>query len=171
MFHWYLTRSLREIPYLRALISPYISRLLLTRSSSAPVLTRFLDLTRIESIDSEFILFRHNVVEARNSKNIAEYNAPTKSKLQHPHPAPPWAKPGHLNFWRFDRSNSSPLGPKWCSNALAYRQVCLSNAPPKEQFSSVPVVCNKACTFAVRGDTNSRWKGILDAGYAVHCTL
>ena len=32
-------------------------------------------------------------------------------------------------------------------------------------------VCNKACIFAVRRDINSRWKTILDAGYAVHCTF
>ena len=58
---------------------------------------------------------------------------------------PPRANPGHLNFWRLDRSNSRPLWPKWCSNALPYRRICLSNAPPKEQSSSAPVIFNKAC--------------------------
>lgn len=49
----------------------------------------------------------------------------------------------------------------------------LSNAPPKEKSSSVPVVDNKAsvCIFTVCRDISSRWKAILDAGYAVHGTL
>ena len=34
----------------------------------------------------------------------------------------PRAKPGHLNFWRLDRSNFRPLGRKWCSNFLPYRR-------------------------------------------------
>ena len=41
---------------------------------------------------------------------------PINSKLQHP--LSPGANPGHLNFWRVDRSNYRPLGPKWCSNPL-----------------------------------------------------
>ena len=68
-------------------------------------------------------------------------NAPIKSKLQHP---PPRVNPGNVNFWRLDRSNSRPLGPKWCSNAL----------PPKEQSSSVPVVCNKACVHSQYTETS-----------------
>ena len=54
----------------------------------------------------------------------------------------PWAKFGHLNFWRLDCSNSRPLGPKYCSNALSYRWISLSNPPPEEQASSAPVAFN-----------------------------
>ena len=43
--------------------------------------------------------------------------------------------------WTFE--DFRPLGPKWCSNDLP----CLPNAPPKEQSSSVPVVCNKAYIY------------------------
>ena len=68
--------------------------------------------------------------------------APINSKLQHPPSPPSRAKPGHLNFWRLDRSSSRPLGPKWCSNALPYRRICLSY-PTKEQSSSAPDVFNK----------------------------
>ena len=39
----------------------------------------------------------------------------------------------------------APLGPKWYSNALPYLRICLPNATPKEQSSSIPVVGNKAC--------------------------
>ena len=53
-------------------------------------------------------------------------NVPIKSKLQHP---PPRANPGHLSFWKLDCSNSRPLGPKWCSNALPYSRICLWNRP------------------------------------------
>ena len=51
--------------------------------------------------------------------------APINSKLQHPPPP-----------------NSRPLGPKWCSNALPYRRICMSY-PTKEQSSSAPPVFNK----------------------------
>ena len=40
--------------------------------------------------------------------------APINSKLQHP---PHGQTPGHLNFWRLDRSNSLSSGQKSCSNA------------------------------------------------------
>ena len=52
-------------------------------------------------------------------------------------------------------SNSRSLGRKWCSNALPYRRICLSNAPPKEQSASpaVPVVCNKACVYSRYAET------------------
>ena len=40
----------------------------------------------------------------------------------------PRAKSGHLNFWRLDRSNSSPLGPKECSNDLSNDRICPSGA-------------------------------------------
>ena len=56
-----------------------------------------------------------------------------------------WARLAHLNCSRLDRSNSRPLGPKWCSNALPYRRICLSNAPPKEQSLSAPIVFNIVC--------------------------
>lgn len=52
----------------------------------------------------------------------------------------PSPSPGHSNLWRLDGSNSRPLGPKYCSNALSYRRICLSNTPSKEQSSSAPVV-------------------------------
>ena len=51
-----------------------------------------------------------------------------KSKFQHSSPPPP-ANPGHLNFWRLDRSNSRPLGPKCCSNALPYRRILSVRCP------------------------------------------
>ena len=38
--------------------------------------------------------------------------------------------------------NSRPLGPKWCSNALPYRRICMSY-PTKEQSSSAPPVFYK----------------------------
>ena len=45
-------------------------------------------------------------------------------------PAPsPRANPGHLNFLRSDRSNSRPLRPKWCSNALPYRRILSVKCP------------------------------------------
>ena len=66
--------------------------------------------------------------------------APINSRPQHPPPSR--AKPAHLNFWRLDRSNSRPLEPKWCSNALPYHRICLSY-PTKEQSSSAPAVFNK----------------------------
>jgi len=60
--------------------------------------------------------------------------------------------------------------PKWCSNALPYRRISLSNAPPKEHSSSVPVVCNKACAYSLYAETLIQ-DAVLDAGYAVHGTL
>ena len=56
---------------------------------------------------------------------IEEDNALIKSKLEHT----PRAKSGHLNFLRLDRSNSRPLGPKWCSNALPYRYILSVKCP------------------------------------------
>ena len=89
-----------------------------------------------------------------------------KSKLQQPPPSPPGANPGHLNLWRLDRSNSRPIGPKWCSNALPYRRICLSNAPAKEQSPSVPLVCNKDCAYSRYAETlinnySPRWRWIV----------
>ena len=55
-------------------------------------------------------------------------------------PPPPPGKPRAFELRRLDRSNSRPLGPKWCSNAPPYRRICLSNAPPKEQSLSAPVM-------------------------------
>ena len=70
-----------------------------------------------------------------------------------------------------DRSNSRPLGPKWCSNALPYRRIlsdgCSSKNNRRRFLSSVIKL------VYIRGTWrhNSRWKAILDAGYAVHGTL
>ena len=65
-------------------------------------------------------------------------------RLQHPH-SPPGQTPGIWIFEDWIVHIPAPLGPKWCSNALPYRGICLSNAPPKEQSSSTPVIFNKAC--------------------------
>ena len=67
---------------------------------------------------------------------------------------PPRANLGHLNFSRLDRSNSRPLGPKWCSNVLPCRRILSVKCPPKEQSSSVPVVCNKACVHSRYKETS-----------------
>ena len=40
-----------------------------------------------------------------------------------------------------------PLGLEWYSHDLPYRAIYLSNAPPKEQLSSPPVVFSKACVL------------------------
>ena len=58
-------------------------------------------------------------------------------------PPPPRVNPGHWNFQRLDRSNSRLLGPKWCSNALPYRQICLAN-PTKE------IVVDSCCQLMFR---------------------
>ena len=63
------------------------------------------------------------------------------------------SKPGYLNFWRLDCSNSRSLGPKWCSSAIPYCGICLSNAPPQDQSSSLPVVCDKASTYSRYAET------------------
>ena len=95
--------------------------------------------------------------------------APIKSKLQHPRPGKPKAcellKIGSFKY-------SSPHEPKWCSNALPYLRICLSNAPPKEKPSSVPVVCNEACVYSRYAETLIQdGKAILEAGYVVQGTL
>ena len=71
-------------------------------------------------------------------------------KLQHPSPPPP-PPPPLGKAWAFellDRSNSRPLGPKWCSNARPYCQTCLSY-PTKEQSSLALSVFNKDLLKAV----------------------
>ena len=46
-------------------------------------------------------------------------NAPINLKLQHPTThSPPWQTLCIWTFWRLDCSNSCPLVPDWCSNAL-----------------------------------------------------
>ena len=69
------------------------------------------------------------VVQLLNISVITIYilvYASINSKLQLP--PPPRVKPGHLNFWRLDRSNSRFLGPKECSNGLCNRRIYLSGA-------------------------------------------
>ena len=56
-------------------------------------------------------------------------------------PSTPRGKPRAFELLKIGLFNFPPaLGPKWCSNALLYGQICLSNAPPKEQSLSAPVM-------------------------------
>ena len=68
----------------------------------------------------------------RYNPDIMCRSTETSTSLPTPPPPPPLGK-----AWAFellDRSNSRPLGPKWCSNARPYCQTCLSY-PTKEQSS------------------------------------
>ena len=66
----------------------------------------------------------------------------------------------------------APLGPKWYSNAPPHRPICLPNAPPKEQSSSIPVVCKKACNKVCKIlIQDGKRFSLIDAGYALHGTL
>ena len=55
-------------------------------------------------------------------------------------PPPPPGKPRAFELLKIGSFKFPPLGPKWCSNALPYRRICLSNAPPKERSLSAPVM-------------------------------
>ena len=85
----------------------------------------------------------------------ANDNAPIKSKLQHPLP-PTRANPGHLNFLRLDRSNSRSSGQNGVQMPYPILAFFLSNAPPKEQSSSVLVLCNKACVYSQYAETSTQ---------------
>ena len=64
--------------------------------------------------------------------------------INNPTPLPS-GKTQAFELLKIERFKSRPLEPKWGSNTQPYRRICLSNAPPKEQSSSPPVVFNKAC--------------------------
>ena len=121
---------------------------------------------------AEFIANRGNKVvdeaikvgwEMEEAEEKLKRNAPINSKLQHPPPPP--GKPRAFELLKIGSFKFPPLGPKWCSNALPYCQICLSNAPPKEQWSSAPVIFNKACVQTCQHMFQLRrlfeWQGIL----------
>lgn len=65
-------------------------------------------------------------------------NSPINSKLQHALPSR--SKPGHLNFWKLNRSNCrSPPHPvpKQCPNTLAYCQIPLLKNNRRQLLSSL----------------------------------
>ena len=94
-------------------------------------------------------------------------NAPNNSKLQHP--PYPRANPGHLKFWRLDRSNSRPLGPKWCSNTLPYRRICLSNALPQGRCLLIKDIFFPVCDYARNVDLHkSYWNPKRKLGETMH---
>ena len=57
------------------------------------------------------------------------------------------------SIWNLDRSNSRPPHPKWFSNALFYRRICLSK-PPKEQSSSAPAPIHNLRWNIYSGESN-----------------
>ena len=77
-------------------------------------------------------------------------------------PAP--GKPRAFELLKIGSFKFPPPGPKWCSKSLPHRRICLSNAPPKEQSSSVPVVCHKACAYSRYAET------LIQDGNTVHGT-
>ena len=56
-------------------------------------------------------------------------------------PPPPPRKPRPFELWKIELFKFPSPGAKWCSNALPYCRILSVNAPPKEQWLSVPVVC------------------------------
>ena len=48
----------------------------------------------------------------------------------------------------------APSGQNGVQMPYPIVRFCLSNAPPKEQSSSVPVVCNKACVYSRYAETS-----------------
>ena len=61
-------------------------------------------------------------------KDIRAQNDLCVDQLETSTSPPPRVKSGHLNFWRLDHSNSSPLGPKECSNDLFNDRISPSGA-------------------------------------------
>ena len=52
----------------------------------------------------------------------------------------PPGKPRAFELLKIGLFKFRPFGPKWCSNAPRYRRISLSNALPKEQALSAPVM-------------------------------
>ena len=93
------------------------------------------------------------------------FNTPIKSKLQHNPLRKPWAfQLLKVGSFKFDPSGQNKV-------QIPYHIVgfCLSNATPKEQSSSVPVVCSKAFAYSRYAETSIQ--AILDATLAIHGTL
>jgi len=57
---------------------------------------------------------------AQKVKKQTPMKSPCYASINSKHVTSPRAKPGHLNFWRLDRSNPRSLGPKECLRPRLY---------------------------------------------------
>ena len=77
-----------------------------------------------------------------------------RSNSTSPPPTPRVETPGIRTFKDWIVQVPSPSGQNGVQMPYPIVGFCLSNAPPKEQSYSVPVVCNKACAYSQYAETS-----------------